>query len=100
MRRRLRTAWPGLLSGLVGVVAMTLVSLLLRLLAGVSPLIESVPDRLAPLIPVELFLWLLGVVGGYDQLKVLGLGSGLLGQTLVGLLGGVLYAAAVGRGRP
>lgn len=99
MRRRFRAAWPGLLSGLAGVVAMTLVSLLLRLLAGVSPLVESVPDRLAPLIPVDLFLRLLGVVGGYNQLKAIGLGSGLLGQTLAGLLGGVLYAAAVERGQ-
>jgi len=95
MRRWLWVLVSGLLSGLVAILGMTVVSLLLRLLLGISPVVEAVPDRIAPTIEVFEFLALLRRYGGYNRLKKLGVGSGLLVQLVAGALGGLVYAIVV-----
>lgn len=92
-----RSLGAGLLAGLVAALAMTLMMLVLRLLFGISPPPESIPDRIAPTLPVNDFFALLRRFGGYDRLKQLGVVSGLAGQLAVGLLGGALYALVTGR---
>jgi DMSO/TMAO reductase YedYZ molybdopterin-dependent catalytic subunit len=89
---RLGTAGTGLLAGLIGVLAMTLTMSLLRWWAGVPSPAELLGDRMAPTFTAGEFLGLLQRVGGYNQLKQLGVGSVLAGQTLVGLLGGLVFA--------
>jgi len=92
-----KRAVAGLVAGLIAALLMTLVMIALRVGLGISPPPESIPDRLAPMIPVGTFLPLLGRVGGYNRLKQLGIGGGLLGQFVIGALGGLLYARVVGR---
>ncbi len=87
----------GLLAGLVAAVLMTLALLLLRYLFGVATPSELVGDRIAPLLPVETFIDLLGRFGGYNNLKKIGVGSVIGGQLVVGALGGLVYAYMVGR---
>ncbi len=95
MKRWLWVLVTGLLSGLVAILLMTVVSLTLRLLLGISPVVEAVPDRLAPTIEVNEFLSLLRRYGGYNRLKQLGVGSGLLAQVVAGTLGGMAFAIMV-----
>lgn len=89
----------GALAGLVAALLMLLVMVLLRTSLGISPPPEMIPDRLAPLLPVDLFFTMLGLAGGDNGLKQLGVGSILAGQLVVGALLGVAYAAVVARGR-
>lgn len=95
MRRWLWVLVTGLVSGLVAILLMTVVSFLLRLLLGISPVVEAVPDRIAPTFEVHEFLALLRQYGGYNRLKQLGVGSGLLAQVAAGTLGGIAYAVVV-----
>ncbi len=97
--RWIKITGAGLLSGLVATLMMTLLMLVLRYLFGISPPPESIPDRLAPTIDVKDFFALLRRFGGYNQLKQLGVGGGLLGQLVIGSLGGAAYALVVERGR-
>jgi uncharacterized protein len=85
-------AGVGLLAGLVGGLAMTLTMLVLRLLVGVSPPLEMIPDRFAPTMSIDQFLGLIGRFGGYNELKQFGVSSVLAGQLVVAGLLGVLYA--------
>ena len=87
-----KIAVAGLVAGLIAALLMTLVMIALRAGLGISPPPESIPDRLAPTIPVGAFLPLLSRVGGYNRLKQLGIGGGLLGQLIVGALGGMFFA--------
>ena len=82
----------GLVVGLAAVFAMTLVMALLRLGLGVPTPWELVGDRMAPSFSAGEFLGLLQRFGGYNQLKQLGTGSVILGQTVVGLLGALAFA--------
>ena len=101
MTRKLpfKTLFAGLLAGLVAALLMTLVMALLRYSLGVASTFEMIGDRFAPFLPVDLFLQLQGVLGGYDQMKQLGVGSAIAGQLVVGSLGGALYALVVTRGQ-
>jgi hypothetical protein len=56
-----------LLAGLVAGLLMTLVMLLLRYTFGIATPSELIGDRIAPIMPVDLFLTLLHRVGGYNS---------------------------------
>ena len=92
-----KTLFAGLLAGLVAALLMTLVMALLRYSLGVASTFEMIGDRFAPFLPVDLFLRLQGILGGYDQMKQLGVGSAIAGQIAVGSVGGALYALVVER---
>ena len=93
-------AGAGLLAGLVGGVAMTLVMLVLRSLVGISPPLEMIPDRFAPTLTIEQFFALIGQYGGYNELKQFGVSAVLAGQLSVAALLGMLYGIATGRPSP
>jgi len=76
---------------------MTLFLLLLRYLFGVATPSELVGDRIAPLLGVDRFLELLGLFGGYNNLKQIGVMSVIGGQLIVGALGGLIYAFIAAR---
>ncbi len=82
----------GALAGLVAGLLLTLVQALARLWLGVAPPSELIGDRLAPLLPVQQFLTLLGFFGGYDQLKQVGIAGPTLGQLALAVVLGVIYA--------
>lgn len=96
---RKKTLLAGLMAGLVAALTMTLAMMLLRLLSGVATPPELVGDRIAALLSVETFLDLLNRVGGYNELKQLGVSSVIAGQLVVGMLGGLLYASLTERAR-
>src|SRR5512143_142168 len=69
---------------------MTAAMLLLAVLGMASPLV-IIGDRLWVFIPPGPFLALMGKVGGYNHLKQLGVGSTIVGQLVVGAIGGAFY---------
>lgn len=89
--KRGRAIGAGLLAGVIGGLAMTVVMLLLAWLFGVGTPLAIFGDRLSVFIPADTFLSLMGRVGGYNNMKQLGVGSVILGQILVGGLGGIIY---------
>ncbi|MGI8828504.1 MAG: molybdopterin-dependent oxidoreductase [Candidatus Limnocylindria bacterium] len=82
----------GAAAGLVGGLALLTLMLLLRSVAGIPTTAELLGDRIAALIPYDIFLQLLGTFGGYNRFKQLGIGGALLGQTGIAVLGGVALA--------
>ncbi len=94
--RRDRPRWQvlgiGALAGLVAGLFLTLLQALARLWAGVAPPSELIGDRIAPLLPVEQFLTLLGFFGGYNQLKQVGIVGPTLGQLTLAAVLGIGYA--------
>ena len=90
MTRR-RAIGAGFLAGLVAGLMMTMTMLLLAWLFGVATPLVVLGDRLSVFIPADAFLSLMGRVGGYNNLKQLGVGSVIIGQLLVGSLGGIIY---------
>jgi hypothetical protein len=92
-----KAAGTGLLAGAIAGIVMTTVMLLLRAAFQVAAPMELVGDRLSAFIPVDPFLALMGAVGGYNQMKQLGVSSVIVGQILVGAIGGWVYAVAIGR---
>jgi hypothetical protein len=97
MTGRMKTLGAGLLAGLVAALLMTLMMVVLRYTLGVASTFEMIGDRFAPLIPVKPFLDLQATLGGYNQMKQLGVSSAIIGQLVVGSLGGAAYAIIVGR---
>jgi hypothetical protein len=89
----------GSLVGLAASVLMTLVMALLRHGLGVATPAEFVGDRLAPTLSIHEFFQLLERFGGYNELKQVGVVSVLIGQLVVGMLGGILYIFIVGHER-
>jgi DMSO/TMAO reductase YedYZ molybdopterin-dependent catalytic subunit len=90
-------AGAGLLSGAVAGLVMTLVMLLLAWLANVATPLVILGDRLSVFIPPGPFLAIMGRVGGYTHLKELGVGSTIVGQIIVGALGGLFYSLTIAR---
>src|SRR6267143_4842183 len=86
-----RAIGAGFLAGLVAGLLMTVTLLLLAGLFGVATPLVIFGDRLSVFIPADTFLSLMGRVGGYNNMKQLGVGSVLAGQLLVGGLGGIVY---------
>src|SRR2546423_1234908 len=80
----------GLLAGLIAGVAMTVVMLSLAMFGVATPL-AIIGDRLSVFIKPGPFLALMGRVGGYNHLKQLGIGSTVLGQLIVSMLGGAFF---------
>src|SRR5436853_7737446 len=76
---------------------MTGTMLLLAWLFGVATPLVIFGDRLSVFIPADTFLSLMGRVGGYNNMKQLGVGSVIAGQLLVGGLGGIIYGLALRR---
>jgi DMSO/TMAO reductase YedYZ molybdopterin-dependent catalytic subunit len=85
-----KAIFAGLVAGLLGAIVMTTAMLLLATLGVATPLV-IIGDRLSVFIPPGPFLSLMGKVGGYNQLKQLGVGSTIAGQLLVGAIGGALF---------
>src|SRR3954463_1495441 len=90
MSRR-RALGAGLLAGLTAGLSMTTTMLLLAWLFGVATPLVLLGDRLSVFIPADTFLALMGRVGGYNNMKQLGVGSVVAGQLAVGALGGRIY---------
>src|SRR5436853_7882980 len=91
MMSRSKAALCGLLAGLVAGIAMTLVMLLLAWIFQIATPLVILGDRLSVFISPKPFFWIMGRVGGYNHLKQLGVGSSMLGQILVGAIGGMIY---------
>lgn len=89
----------GLGVGVVAALLMTLEMVVLRFVLGIAGPPELVGDRTAPLLGIDLFFSLIGFMGGYNQLKQLGVGSILVGQVVAGAMIGVGYAFLTERGR-
>src|SRR3954462_437145 len=96
MTRR-RAFGAGLAAGLGAWLLMTAMMLLLPWLFGIATPLVIFGDRLSVFIPADTFLALMGRVGGYNNMKQLGVGSVLAGQLLVGGLGGMIYGVGMGR---
>ena len=90
MTRR-RAIGAGFLAGLVAALLMTAAMLLLAWLFGVATPLTIFGDRISVFIPADTFLSLMGRVGGYNNMKKLGVGSVIAGQLLVGGFGGIIY---------
>jgi DMSO/TMAO reductase YedYZ molybdopterin-dependent catalytic subunit len=84
-----------LAAGLVAGLFMTLTMLLLAWLFGVATPLVIFGDRLSVFIPADTFLSLMGRVGGYNNMKQLGVGSVIAGQIAVGLVTGAIYGAVL-----
>src|ERR1051325_3285954 len=90
MTRR-RAIGAGLLAGFIAGLLMTITMLLLAWLFGIATPLVIFGDPLSVFIPADTFLSLMGRVGGYNNMKQLGVGSVIAGQLLVGGLGGIIY---------
>src|SRR5437764_903656 len=88
---RSKVVLSGLFAGLVAGIAMTFVMLLLAWIFQIATPLVILGDRLSVFISPKPFFWIMGRVGGYNHLKQLGVGSSILGQILVGALGGMVY---------
>src|SRR6478735_4221215 len=94
---RMRAVGAGFLAGLVAGLLMTVTMLLLAWLFGVATPLVIFGDRISVFIPADTFLSLMGRVGGYNNMKQLGVGSVVGGQLFVGALGGIGYGLALRR---
>src|SRR5436305_7186428 len=91
MMSRSKVVLSGLFAGLVAGIAMTFVMLLLAWTFQIATPLVILGDRLSVFISPKPFFWIMGRVGGYNHLKQLGVGSSILGQILVGAIGGMIY---------
>src|SRR6476469_11211428 len=94
---RLRAIGVGFLAGFIAGLLMTVTMLLLAWLFGIATPLAILGDRISVFIPADTFLSLMGRVGGYNNMKQLGVGSVVAGQLLVGGLGGIIYGLAMRR---
>ena len=94
---RSRATGAGFFAGLLAGLLMTAVMLLLAWLFGVATPLVILGDRISVFIPADTFLSLMGRVGGYNNMKQLGVGSVIAGQLLVGGFGGLIYGLVARR---
>src|SRR3954471_14949911 len=94
---RLRAIISGAIAGFVAGLLMTVTMLFLAWLFGVATPLVIFGDRLSVFIPADTFLALMGRVGGYNNMKQLGVGSVIAGQLLVGGFGGIIYGLVMRR---
>src|SRR5438477_11705028 len=94
MMTRSRSMLCGFFAGVVAGIAITLAMLLLAWAFHIATPLVILGDRLSVFISPKPFFWIMGRVGGYNHLKQLGVGSSMLGQILVGAIGGMLYGIA------
>ncbi len=90
--RWLRAIAVGLLGGALATLAMLLAMIALRVGLGIPAPLESIPDRIAPLLRIPEFFSLFDRFGGYNGLKRFGVLSILAGMVAVGVGVGLLYA--------
>src|SRR2546423_2312082 len=88
---RSKAMMSGFFAGVVAGIAMTFAMLLLAWTFDIATPLVILGDRLSVFISPKPFFWIMGRVGGYNHLKQLGVGSSILGQILVGALGGMVY---------
>src|SRR5881394_943673 len=93
---RSKALFAGLLAGLIGGTAMTVVMLVLACFGVATPL-AIIGDRLSVFIKPGPFLLIMGRVGGYNHLKQLGVGSTMAGQLFVGTLAGAIFGLLMRR---
>src|SRR6201985_1333455 len=91
MMSRSKAALCGFFAGLFARIATTLAMFLLAWLFQIATPLGILGDRLSVFISPKPFFWIMGRVGGYNHLKQLGVGSPILGQILVGAIGGMGY---------
>src|SRR5207253_558106 len=91
MMSRSRAGFSGFLAGLVAGIAMSFAMLLLAWVFQIATPLVILGDRLSVFISPKPFFWIMGRVGGYNHLRQLGVGSSMLGQILVGAIGGMVY---------
>src|SRR3954467_13099849 len=94
---RVRAITSGAVAGFIAGLLMTVTMLLLAWLFGVATPLVIFGDRLSVFIPADTFLSLMGRVGGYNNMKQLGVGSVIGGQLFVGALGGMIYGLIMRR---
>src|SRR5213075_1031345 len=100
MMSRSRAGFSVLLAGLVAGTAMSFAMLLLAWVFQIATPLVILGDRLSVFISPKPFFWIMGRVGGYNHLKQLGVGSSMLGQILVGAIGGMIYGIVRHKHRP
>jgi len=93
--RRATTIATGMISGLVAAAFMMLVMAAGRTWLGISPLPESIPDRIAPTLSIGEFFDLFGKYGGYNGLKKFGIKSGIQAIIGAGIVVGLIYPIVV-----
>ncbi|MDQ6623410.1 MAG: molybdopterin-dependent oxidoreductase [Verrucomicrobiota bacterium] len=81
----------GLIAGIVAGLVMTTVMLLLMSGLRIATPLTIMGDRLSVFFDVDTFLRLMGRLGGYNNMKELGVGSVMLGQIVLGAIGGAIY---------
>src|SRR4051812_14308973 len=94
---RVRAITSGAVAGFIAGLLMTTMTLLLAWLFGVATPLVIFGDRLSVFIPADTFLALMGRVGGYNNMKQLGVGSVIGGQLFVGAFGGMIYGLVMRR---
>src|ERR1700730_19448141 len=87
---RSKAIYAGLLAGIVAGIALTVTMLVLASFGVATPL-TIIGDRISVFFKPEPFLALMGRVGGYNQLKQLGVGSTIAGQLVVGAIAGAIF---------
>ncbi len=91
----IKAAWQrmsaGVWSGLFAALVLIAASLVLRWTLGIGTLPELLSDRIAPLMGIHLFFFLIGALKSYALLKQIGIVSMLLNELLAGLLFGLFY---------
>src|SRR2546423_751387 len=88
---RSKAMMSGFFAGVVAGIAMTFAMLLLAWTFDIATPLVILGDRLSVFISPKPFFWIMGRVGGYNHLKQLGVGSSMVGQILVGAIGGMVY---------
>src|SRR6476620_11086528 len=94
---RMRAVGSGFLAGFVAGLLMPVTMLALAWSFGVATPLVIFRDRLSVFIPADTCRSLLGRVGGYNNMKRLGVRSVIAGQLLVGGRGGISYGLAMRR---
>jgi len=94
---RLRAITAGAFAGFIAGLLMTATMLLLAWLFGVATPLVIFGDRISVFIPADTFLSLMGRVGGYNNMKQLGVVSVIGGQLFLGALGGIIYGLVMRR---
>ena len=89
---RWRLAGAGLLAGILAGIVMTTVMLLLTSIFSIATPLVLIGDRLSVFFEVDSFLDLMRRVGGYNRMKQLGVLSVVIGQIVLGGVGGLVYA--------
>ncbi len=100
MRNFFRSNGSTIVAGLLGAACMSVLWFLMRLMLGFGTPSELFLDRMAPFINVYLFGKLIGLVGGYSELKSIGFLSVVIGQLVVGILGALIYRGVARRKGP